>query len=351
MDEILYTTPSEQITKLKSQNLIIENEDMAKKALALYGYSNLVKSYREPYMIVSEGKKLYRSGVSFNQLYSLYMLDKNLRNAVMASMIDLEEHIKEAAADVIAHSFGVHPDDYLTFRNYSNKRKSKHRFTLSGILERMRKTLDTDKNPIHHYQSEHGVVPPWILFKSVYFTTINNFIDQFKTAEKDEMVNKLYDISTLGISEESARMLMMDTLFICQDYRNTAAHGGRTYNYICDNQLRMDEIFGSGDELTLTGFSQLLFALSLLKYQNPFKHLHHVLNEEVNRHCRSYPQDVTYLGQILNIDIVPQTLVYISNSSNKYHTNPHCSGIQNATSIDIETAKEQGYVPCKRCFK
>ena len=351
MNEIIYTTPAEQIEKLKCQNLIIEDENMAKNTLLLFGYSNLIKSYREPYLIVSEGKKMYRSGVSFNQLVSLYLLDKNLRNAVMASMIDLEEHIKEAAADVIAQSFGVHVDEYLRFRNYSNKRKRKYRFTLNGILETMNNTLNTDKDPIHHYHTEHGVVPPWILFKSVYFSTMVNFIDQFKMPQKNELVNKMYDLNTLNISYDSARMLLMDTLSICMEYRNLAAHGGRTYNYICDSSLRVNEIFKPKHEIDITGFSQLLFVLRMLNYDNPFYYLSNTLNEEVSRHCSKYPQDVTYLGQILNIDIVPQDLVYVSNLSKKYHSNPHCSGIKNSVPLELEIAKEQGYIPCKRCYK
>lgn len=51
------------------------------------------------------------------------MLDKNLRNAVMAAMQDLEEHIKELSSDVIASSFGTHQNDYLQYKNYRNKRK------------------------------------------------------------------------------------------------------------------------------------------------------------------------------------------------------------------------------------
>lgn len=351
MDEIIYTTPEKQIEKLKTQNLIIEDEELAKEALILFGYSNLIKSYREPYTIISEGKKVYRSGVSFNQLFSLYMLDKNLRNAVMASMIDLEEHIKEGAADVVAQSFGTNPNEYLKFRNYSNKRKRKYRFTLTGILEMMNKTLDTDKNPIHHYYTEHGIVPPWILFKSIYFSTIVNFIDQFKIAQKNEMVDKIYDLESLNINYNAARMLMMDTLSICMEYRNLAAHGGRTYNYACDSSLRTSEIFKPKEEIILTGFSQLLFVLNLLNYENPFHRLNNTLNEEVNRHCSKYPQDVTYLGKTLNIDIVPQTIVYVSGSSNKYHLNPHCSGIKVSAPLELEEAKALGYVPCKRCYK
>ena len=351
MDEIIYTTPEEQIEKLKSQNLTIEDEEYAKRALALYGYSNLIKSYREPYIIVAGDKKKYRSGVTFNQLVSLYILDKNLRNAVMAAMIDLEEYIKEAAADVVAHSFGTHPDEYLKFRNYQNKRKRKTRFTLTGVLETMRKALDTDKNPIHHYLTEHGIVPPWILFKSIYFSTMVNFIDQFKVLQKNEMVDKMYYIEKLEIEEDAARKLMMDTLSICMEYRNLAAHGGRTYNYVCDSDLRVQEIFAPEREVTVAGFSKLLFVLDLLKYRNPFLCLSHTLNEEVNRHCSEYPQDVTYLGQILNIDIVPTNTVYITESSDKYHANPHCSGIKNSTKMELEEALKKGLKPCKRCYK
>ena len=172
MDNILYTTPQEQIEKLKSQNLIINDDDFAGATLTAFGYSNLIKSYREPYTITSDNGTLYRSGVTFEQIYSLYMLDKNLRNAVIAAMLDLEEHIKEQAADIIANSFGTYQDDYLKYRNYRNKRKRKQRFTLKGILDTMQKALDTDKDPIHHYKTQHGIVPPWILFKSIYFSTI-----------------------------------------------------------------------------------------------------------------------------------------------------------------------------------
>lgn len=351
MDEILYTTPKEQIQKLKSQNLIIEDEELAEEVLNLFGYSNLIKSYREPYMIVSNGHKIYRSGVTFNQLLSLYTLDKNLRNSVMAAMIDLEEHIKEVSANVIAHSFGTQPDEYLNFRNYSNKRKRKYRFTLKGILETMKATLDTDKDPIHHYKTEHGIVPPWILFKSVYFSTMVNYIDQFKVEQKNEVIDKLYSLTNLQINYEAARKLLIDTLSICMEYRNLAAHGGRTYNYICNSLLRADEIFTSGQNISASGFSQLISILDLLNYKNPCYLLSHALNIEVNRHCSNYPQDVTYLGQILNIDIVPHSIVYVSDTSNKYHSNPHCSGIKNSIPLELDEAKSQNYIPCKRCIK
>ena len=71
---IQYTTIEQQIENLRSQNLIINHEDFAKESLILFGYSNLIKSYREPYTIFSEDKKFFRSGVSFEQIKTYVML-------------------------------------------------------------------------------------------------------------------------------------------------------------------------------------------------------------------------------------------------------------------------------------
>lgn len=303
MDEINYTTPTEQIEKLRSQNMIILNEDFAKEQLQQCGYSNLIKSYRDPYTLVSNGRKIYRSGITFEQVLSLYTLDKNLRNAVMSVMLDLEEHIKEAAADVVASSFGVHQNRYLQFRNYRDKSKRKRRFSLAGILETMQKTLKTDKNPIFHYSSVHGIVPPWILFKSIYFSSL--------------------------------------------EYRNLAAHGGRIYNYECKNKLR----FIQNTNSNFHGFSLLLLLLSFFKYSSPFEILNDALTKELNRHCNLFPEDITYLGQILNVNITISNNVWVTGRSKKYHRDKHCSGILNAKSIDVKAAETQGYTPCKKCCK
>lgn len=349
MDEkIKYTSIEEQIEKLKSQNLIITDEKHAKTGLMLFGYSNLIRSYREPYMIKSNERRIYRSGVTFQQISSLYMLDKSLRNAVMASMQDLEEHLKESAADVIAKSFGVHQDSYLQYKNYKNKKKRKRRFSLIGILDTMKDTLNTDKEPIHHYMVKYGVVPPWILFKSIYFSTITNYIDLFKTPEQEKIAERLYDSEALQLPTESLCKLMMDTLFICIDYRNMSAHGGRIYNYSSKSRLRVYEIFGV-ENIDVEGFSKLLFLLSLFRYQNPYKRLHSVLEKELSRHCSSFPEDITYLGQILNINICHENIVWVSNKSNKYHFSEHCSGMTNAKKIDLAEAKVHGYTSCKKC--
>ncbi len=349
MKNIEYTTVEQQIEKLLSQNLTINDIEFAKHNLALYGYSNLIKSYREPYIIRANDQISYREGVTFEQIRSLYLLDKNLRNSVMAAMQDLEEHIKETAASTVSESFGTAESNYLKYKNYRNVKKRKKRFQLPAILDTLKNTLNTDKNPIHHYSEKYDNVPPWILVKSIYFSTIVNFIDLFKKDELTKMVDKLYDKSNLKLSDDVLPTLMMDTLYICLDYRNTAAHGGRIYNHKSKYKLKTDIIFDTNRHVPASGFSQLLFLLSLFEYKAPFKQLHSALEKEITRHCNSFPQDVTYLGQILNINIVPTYVVYTSKNSRKYHSNPHCSGIKNVKKMELNKAKQLGFVPCKRC--
>lgn len=349
MDNIPVSTIDEQIDKLKEQRLIIEDEKFARVILSTFGYSNVIKSYRDPYMVFEDDKKVYRSNVTFGQIYSLYILDKNLRNAIISAMLDLEEFIKATAADVISTSFGTHQNNYICYRHYANKTKKKPQFTLTHIIDTLKKTLLTDKDPVHHYYTEHGIVPPWILFKSIYFSTIVNFIDQFKTPEKDMMVKKMYQNSNLNLDDLALRQLMMDTLFLSLDYRNVAAHCGRIYNYSPPYSCKTDFTQISKLNSTEYGLGRFCFILGLLNYQQPYRWIHSTLKQEVNRHCSMYPQDVTYLGQILNVNIQQKTVVWISDNSKLFHTNPHCSGMSNAREV-IFTPEIQGkYRPCKRC--
>ena len=89
----------------------------------------------------------------------------------MAAMQDLEEFIKEIIADVLAKSFGTDPENYLKFSNFRDRKTSNTRFSLKSVLRKAKKGLSSDKEPIKHYREKYGCIPPWILFKSVYFST------------------------------------------------------------------------------------------------------------------------------------------------------------------------------------
>ena len=227
------------------------------------------------------------------------------------------------------------------------KRSEKKQFTLSSILNKISKALNTTKDPIFHYKQKYGTVPPWILFKSIYFSDIVNFINLFKPAQRTRLIEKLYDINNLKVENDELPKLMMDSLFICLEYRNLAAHGGRIYNYECKSKLR----FADEHSINLYGISELFFALNALKYTAPYNNLSNILSYQITRHCKMYPEDITYLGQLLNMDIQAERIVWMTKGSSKFHSDPHCSGIKNPIELSFAEAEKNGLTPCRRCCK
>lgn len=327
---------------MKSQGLVFGNQLFAEQMLQTYGYSSIIKSYRDPYVFLDEtGKKHYRENVSFEQVYSLYLMDKNLRAAIFTSMLEIEEYIKNNASEIISKDFGTDSASYLDQRNYRDKARNK-KFSLSSILGSMSKTLsETEKDPIFHYKNKYGIVPPWILFKGVYFSTIVNLVRDFKPAQMEQMASKMYEINTNFLLED-AKMLLVDTMFICNEYRNLCAHGGRAYNYTTDAKCRYFP--------NHTGLVLLMQILKKLKNQVPYNIVNDALTNEVNRHCTLFPQDVTYLGQILHMNIQRKEYVWVSESTKKMHGNPYCSGLKNATRTEYSSDLDKHYTKCKRCM-
>lgn len=358
--EFLFATPEEQLSKLISQDLAINNMDFAKMALQTYGYYNIINSYKEPYLHPDcTDEKKYMPGVSFEQIFSLFQLDHVLRNSIMTAMLDLEEHLRAISAEIISKYFGTNPETYLNFNNYRDRFVKDSRFSLSSILNDLKKKVaKSNRDPIKYYRDVYDCVPPWVLFKDTYLSTLVNFIRLFKKQQKIDFVCKIYGVPPDIAQMDSVINLMTDTLFICLEYRNLAAHGGRVYNYIPNSKTRLNNkssrdlenlIDNFNDRKNSYGLASLLFLLNLFKYKQPFEVIRSTLIQEVNRHCNIYPQDVPILANITGTQISQEYTVWISKTSKKYHSNPFCSGLSNQFSIPLDEAERLGYEPCKRC--
>ena len=131
---IKYTTPEQQIALLKSKGLLFESEAFARDRLQEYGYYNIINGYKAPYIDIINNTKIYKSGTTFEQIYSLFIFDHTLRNSVMSAMLDFEEHLRASAAEVISNSFGTNHNEYLRWNNYRDRQTTKDRFSLRGIL-------------------------------------------------------------------------------------------------------------------------------------------------------------------------------------------------------------------------
>lgn len=346
MDESYqYTTAEQQLHKLKLQKLTILDEDLAKATLKTYGYYNIINGYRDPYITRSYGEKIYNTGVTFEQIFALFSLDHNIRDAVMLSMIDFEEHLRAVVANIIGKDFGIDHKDYLRKNNYRDKPVNDIYFSRNKILGTLYELAEkSKKEPLKYYRTKYKTIPPWILLKGTYFGTLVNYIRLFKKPQRDQLVKALYEDLITDNNIDIYKDLLSDTLFLCLEYRNLTAHGGRVYNHIPKKNIRMLQNSDKNG-----GIVQLLFALDCFQYHRPFERLNNALNESLNKYCHLYPNDIPRLEQSLGIKITAENYVWANHNTQKYHINPHCSGSNSNEHITLKYANELGYSPCKKC--
>lgn len=346
-DALKYTTPEQQIEKLKSQNLAFNNETDAKIILKTYGYYNIINGYRDPYITREYGRKVYSQDISFEQIFHLFIFDHNIRNAILLSMIDLEEHLKAVVADIVSESFGSNHREYLKKNNYRDKKVSDQKFSRNNILSGMKYVAEhSHTQPIRYYRENKGLIPPWILLKGVYFGTLVNFIRFFKSSQREKLIKSLFAEEVSDENIDEMKDLLSDTLFMCLEYRNLAAHGGRVYNYFPKSTVRaLDQ------KCIQKGLPQLLNVLKLFYYRQPYNRLKSAIISALNDYCHQHINDINRIEKATGFKISIENRVWANNRTGKYHTNPHCSGSKNCEKILLEDASNAGYVPCKKCCK
>lgn len=72
-----FITYDQQIALLKSKHLVISDEDAAKRVLAQIGYFSLIGGYKYPFK--NRTTRMYRDGVTFEDIVMLYNFDESLR--------------------------------------------------------------------------------------------------------------------------------------------------------------------------------------------------------------------------------------------------------------------------------
>ena len=305
-----FTTFEEQIDILKDRGLIFINEEAALISLRRFGYYNIINGYKDIFISSDNGKEKYKDGTTFEQVYSLFQADKRIRSHLIEAMLEVEELLRNAVAHTIAEEFGASEDQYLNKTNYRTGSSRKGVFQRDQILDKFNKIInDDDFAPINHYKSKYGNVPPWILLKKASFGNLVNFTKLLKGPQKNRVISIMYDIPiSLVESSDAIKNLFMDTLFLCLDYRNAAAHGRRIYNLNTKALIRYTPILHKHLNITPedykngiggTGLEVLRLCLSIFDDKYPHTLLDFAMTTFAKEHCSLYPSDKTYLEKYL----------------------------------------------------
>ncbi len=129
-------TIDEQIENLKSLDLIIENEEYAKKILNDISYFRLIKAYSLGFK-PKNGK--YEEGVTFEQIVELYLFNANFRQVTFAEIEKIEVNVRCRIANYFAEVYGVL--GYMEPQNFVDEEY--HRAFMADIEEEVRRNSKT----------------------------------------------------------------------------------------------------------------------------------------------------------------------------------------------------------------
>ena len=103
-------TVEDQIKNLISIGLIIENEEEAKKFLNDVSYFRLIKAYS---LGLKPKNGNYYSGISFNQIVSLYKFNSDFRQLLFKQVERVEINLRCRVANYFSTKYGVFLLEYL----------------------------------------------------------------------------------------------------------------------------------------------------------------------------------------------------------------------------------------------
>ena len=170
-------TIDEQVENLKSNGLIVEDEDYAKKILNDISYFRLIKAYSLN-LKAKNGK--YGDKVTFEQIVELYLFNANFRQIIFPQIEKIEINVRCRIANYFAEKYGVL--GYLEADNFVNPEY--HQTFLEDIEEEIRRNAKAPFVKNFHENYEGGNLPIYALVEVFSFGTLSKFYKNMKNPDK-----------------------------------------------------------------------------------------------------------------------------------------------------------------------
>ncbi len=219
MGNKIFKNLDEQVEILKQKNLTINDVNYAKEVLLRENYFFL-NGYRYPF-IKSLDNKVYIDGVTFEELYSLFLFDRKLRNVVFKNILMIENNIKSIISYQLSKKYGYRERDYLNPNNFNYIPEKRRQVNdLLGKMKRQIKDNAVNHTATKHYINNYGYIPLWVLVKVLSFGIVSELFSILKKEDQYDIV-ELYDLDV---------NVFTNYLSSLSNYRNLCAHEDILYN-------------------------------------------------------------------------------------------------------------------------
>lgn len=216
------TTVEEQVDLLKLRNLIVESDEIALGVLTNVNYYRFT-GYLLPY---KKEDDTYQEGISFTDIYEVYIFDKKLRNLLLMILESIEISLRTHLSNYLGVKYGT-----LCYRqsvNFINKDRNKD---LCKIIDSMIERSGNE-NMVKHNKEKYGDIPIWTALELSTFKVLSMIYDNMKIKDKKELCKEFYGVNV-------KYPLLSNWLHVLTVVRNICAHFGRLYSRDITTNVRI----------------------------------------------------------------------------------------------------------------
>lgn len=214
---------TQQIALLKSNGLTFIDEPKALHTLQQISYFRL-KSYMMPLMS-DKVRHTFKSGVTFEQAYSLYKFDSRLRKLIAGELEKLEVSIRTQMAYILSDEV-----DIYWFADSANFVSVPRHATLIASLKSELDRSDDDQI-VRFKQMYSDVFPPaWMTMEVTSFGSLSMLYKLLKPSLNKRKIANFY-----GVSDSVFESWLHSIVYV----RNICAHYSRLWN----KTLRIQPLF------------------------------------------------------------------------------------------------------------
>lgn len=191
MAEKSYKSYRQQLNILRSRGMTIGKGSQGSRVIRILereNYYNVINGYKELFLAskaTATEDEVYKTGTTFDEVYSLYNFDRELRNIYLKFLLKLENTFKTVIAHEFSSKYGH--DNYLKLENFntSSERNISSSIKLIGdIQQEIARQMSKHHQVVTHYITEHGYIPLWVLVNVLTFGKIEHFYKNMKPADR-----------------------------------------------------------------------------------------------------------------------------------------------------------------------
>lgn len=257
--EKTFKTLDEQINILIDKGLTINDIEKAKSILLRENYF-FVTGYRFLF-VKSYTDRKFNKGTTFEELYAMFIFDRQLRNILFKNILVFENNLKSIMAYVMSKNHGYKE------KNYLNKNNFVHDYTktrqINDLIHKMKRQISINgkqHSATSHFIDNYGYIPLWVVVKVLSFGIVGELYTVLQNEDKREIA----DIFNIDIDS------FQSYLPILANYRNLCAHEDILFNHetqktIADTTFHLQLGIPKVDDEYIYGKHDIFALLIILK--------------------------------------------------------------------------------------